>query len=277
MISARWRMVTAVPVPTLRWRSSSYEVRANTTASARSSTWQELAVRCTRPPDRYLWRSRSLCVVDFAEECRKYVGCRGFVVVVGAVQVGRHENGAAHSVLAPVRFGEFHRRDLRDGVAFMVRFGGTGEECRFRHRLWDSGRVGGRGAEHDRALDVADARRLDHIRGNQQIRRGGTSAGVARCAPSPPTLAAASTTTSGRTSATNRSVSSWRERSTVSRSTVISTPIGSRSRRRTTAEPTIPRWPATHTRLLVRSYRKPLTNQAPQSARGPRDCRSPGR
>src|SRR5271167_3172346 len=63
----------------------------------------------------------------------------------------------------------------------------------------------------------------------------------------PPTRAAASSTASGRCSSNQSSTARWWRRSTASRPTV-SIRHSSRARRRTSAEPTMPRWPATNMR-----------------------------
>src|ERR1700677_2976657 len=68
----------------------------------------------------------------------------------------------------------------------------------------------------------------------------------------PPTSPAATTTTSGFLSLSQRSVSACRVRSSVPRS-AHTTSHGSRANRRTSAEPTIPRWPATKIRRPLRS------------------------
>src|SRR6266496_3679180 len=67
----------------------------------------------------------------------------------------------------------------------------------------------------------------------------------------PPTLAAATKTASGRWRSIHASTSAWRRRSSASRPAVRMTQ-SSRWRRRTMAEPTKPRWPATKTRWPVR-------------------------
>src|SRR5579872_2773925 len=64
----------------------------------------------------------------------------------------------------------------------------------------------------------------------------------------PPTRAAAMNTASGRASAIQAWVASCRRRSSRSLS-VVRTSQASRARRLTSAEPTMPRWPATQTRL----------------------------
>src|SRR3954465_15771302 len=68
----------------------------------------------------------------------------------------------------------------------------------------------------------------------------------------PPTLAAARNTTCGRFAANHRFTADWSRRSSSARPAVISlTPSG--ASRRTSALPTIPRWPATNTVLPFRS------------------------
>src|SRR5918996_4311718 len=79
------------------------------------------------------------------------------------------------------------------------------------------------------------------------------SACRSRFALIPPTRAAATMATSGRVRWAKASVGSWRRRSSSEEAAVIRFPIDSRWSRRTTAEPTMPRWPATHTRLPERS------------------------
>src|SRR5512145_526187 len=64
----------------------------------------------------------------------------------------------------------------------------------------------------------------------------------------PPTRAAARNNASGLAEASHSAVSFWRTKSTVSRPAAMSSaPV--RSNRRTIADPTMPRWPATQTRL----------------------------
>src|SRR5262245_34125949 len=74
------------------------------------------------------------------------------------------------------------------------------------------------------------------------------SAGRELLAWMPPTSAAAITAASGFCAATQSSTSFWRVRSRVRRSAVRISQSIWRSRR-TMAEPTMPRWPATQTRL----------------------------
>src|SRR5262245_45261395 len=71
----------------------------------------------------------------------------------------------------------------------------------------------------------------------------------------PPTRAAARKMPSGLFAAIHSSVSFWRVRSTVLRSAVRTSHF-SDARRRTIAEPTMPRWPATQMRLPARSNRR---------------------
>src|SRR5580700_8606709 len=68
----------------------------------------------------------------------------------------------------------------------------------------------------------------------------------------PPTRAAATTTTSGRLSRSHASVSAWRAKSSLARPAVRSSQRSEPSRR-SNAEPTMPRWPATKTRRPARS------------------------
>src|SRR4051794_26990559 len=82
----------------------------------------------------------------------------------------------------------------------------------------------------------------------------------------PPTLAAARNTACGRFLANQPNTAAWSRRSTSLRSAVSnSTP--SRSSRRTSADPTIPRWPATKTVL-------PFSSNGVLAIGGllPRDC-----
>src|SRR4051812_45180543 len=64
----------------------------------------------------------------------------------------------------------------------------------------------------------------------------------------PPIFAAARNTTCGRLAANHWFTAAWSRRSTSPRDTVCSS-TSSRERRRTSAEPTMPRWPATKTVL----------------------------
>src|SRR5271169_2760856 len=66
----------------------------------------------------------------------------------------------------------------------------------------------------------------------------------------PPTRAAASSTASGRCSSNQRSTAAWSRRSTTSRPTVR-TRHSSWDSRRISAEPTMPRWPATNMRRAL--------------------------
>src|SRR3984893_1500636 len=68
----------------------------------------------------------------------------------------------------------------------------------------------------------------------------------------PPTRAAATMTTSGRLSRSQSWVSACRTRSSARRS-AVSTSQRSEASRRTSAAPTMPRWPATKTRLPLSS------------------------
>src|SRR6266702_5928525 len=64
----------------------------------------------------------------------------------------------------------------------------------------------------------------------------------------PPTFAAARNTACGRWAANHRSTAAWSRRSTSLRA-VVSNSTSSTASRRTSAEPTMPRWPATNTVL----------------------------
>src|SRR6266536_2971504 len=64
----------------------------------------------------------------------------------------------------------------------------------------------------------------------------------------PPTLAAAKNTTCGRLAANHLFTAAWSRKSTSLRGTVSGSTF-SRTSRRIRADPTIPRWPATKTRL----------------------------
>src|SRR5438552_16680977 len=68
----------------------------------------------------------------------------------------------------------------------------------------------------------------------------------------PPTLAAARNTACGRFAANHLSTAAWSRRSTSLRDTVSSSTFSSASRR-TSAAPTMPRWPATKTVLPASS------------------------
>src|SRR6202161_2151862 len=78
------------------------------------------------------------------------------------------------------------------------------------------------------------------------------SAENALLAPMPPTFAAATITASGFAERRYAAVSSWRSKSRRSWPTVRTSQSTSASRR-TMAEPTMPRWPATKTRRPRRS------------------------
>src|ERR1035441_4430491 len=78
------------------------------------------------------------------------------------------------------------------------------------------------------------------------------SAGRVEFARMPPTVAAATKTTSSFLSPIHVSTSAWRNRSSSLRAAVTISQL-SRARRRKIAEPAMPRCPATHTRRPVKS------------------------
>src|SRR5262249_21132848 len=82
------------------------------------------------------------------------------------------------------------------------------------------------------------------------------SAGRELLAWIPPTRAAARKIASGFLAAIHASVSTWRVRSTSPRP-AVSTSQSTEARRRTIAAPTMPRWPATQTRLPASGKRLP--------------------
>src|SRR5262249_4595897 len=93
----------------------------------------------------------------------------------------------------------------------------------------------------------------------------------------PPTRAAASSTASGRCSSNQRSTACWSRRSTVSRLAVRIRHFSS-TNRRTSAEPTMPRWPATKMRRppSANMDRRAMLSTAPRRRRTSSGVDKPG-
>src|SRR5665213_303752 len=82
----------------------------------------------------------------------------------------------------------------------------------------------------------------------------------------PPTFAAARNTACGRFLATQPNTAAWSRKSTALRPTVMSS-TSSRASRRTSADPTMPRWPATKTVLPFSSNGVPAIGDLPPGNR----------
>ncbi|MCY1293834.1 hypothetical protein D9M68_575470 [compost metagenome] len=57
------------------------------------------------------------------------------VVIVWAIQIGRHHAAVVAAMLAVIAFAQLDPGDLGDGVGLIGRFEDTGEQCLFFHRL----------------------------------------------------------------------------------------------------------------------------------------------
>ena len=169
-------------------------------------------------------------------------------VVVRPVEVRRHQGDDAHPVLATVHLGHLQPSDLGDRVAFVRRFQRASEQLILRDRLVSGTWIDARRAEHQRPLDPVFARRLQGVRRDHQVV-------VEELSLSGPVCVDAAH--SGRGDDGDIGRESGDE--SVSGGLIAKVDprrrggdqLGDRlvDRRRSIAEPTRPRWPASHTRL----------------------------
>ncbi len=103
----------------------------------------------------------------FAEEGRQDVGILEVVVVVGAVEVGRHHTDEVVAVLVSIGVAEFDTGNFGDGIGLVGGFEGTGQEVVFAERLGCHFGVDAGGAEEHEFFHASEMGRvygvgLDH-------------------------------------------------------------------------------------------------------------------
>ncbi|KAG0921978.1 hypothetical protein G6F31_020095 [Rhizopus arrhizus] len=73
--------------------------------------------------------------MEFADQRRQHMAAVQVVVVMRAVQVGRHGADKARAVLALVGFAQLQARDLGDGVRLVGGFQRAGQQSVLAQRL----------------------------------------------------------------------------------------------------------------------------------------------
>src|SRR5699024_10177402 len=76
-----------------------------------------------------------LRLVEAADQRRQHMAVGGVVVVVGTVQVGRHDADVVGAVLAVEVLAVFQAGDLGQGVGLVGLFQRRGQQAAFRHGL----------------------------------------------------------------------------------------------------------------------------------------------
>ena len=186
--------------------------------------------------------------MEAADQRGDDVAVFGMIIVAAAVEIGRHHVDEVGAVLAAIGLDHLDAGDLGDRIGLVGRLQRPGQHGILAHRLRRQLRIDAGRAEEHQLLDAVDVRGVDHVRRDRQIvveefgaQRvvGDDAADLRRRQKHHLRALGRRTIDRPRPGRADRP----RCASTVSSST------SSRASRRTSAEPTMPRWPATKTVL----------------------------
>ena len=211
---------------------------------------EELAPHRAGAPDVDVRRVGALGLVRLDDQRRHDMALHQVEIVARPVEIGRHDRDEVAAILAAIGLAELDAGDLGDRVPLVGRLERAGQQRLLGDRLRRQTRIDAGGAQQQQLLDAGAPRRLDDVRsGWHQV--------VVEELGRPRVV--------GEDAADPRGGEEHRLRPRVAPSSARparagagrptrAAPSGSRSlraaRRRTSALPTRPRWPATQTRLL---------------------------
>eukprot|EP01136_Pigoraptor_vietnamica_P011332 Opistho-1_new@50086 len=130
---------------------------------------QELAPRRPAAPDHEFAVAPQPGLVRLAQQGRQHMAGRQVVVVVGAVQVGRHRADVLATVLAVVAFAQLDAGDLGDRIGFVRRFERAAQKIVLADRLRAVARIDAARAEEEQSLHAGEVGPVDEIGLDQEV------------------------------------------------------------------------------------------------------------
>ena len=96
---------------------------------------QELAHRCTSTPDHQLFVAALNRFMEAAQQGRDHMAVLRVIVIMGAIQIGRHYAAVITTMLTVIAFTQLDPGDLGNRIGLIGGLQGTGEQGLFAHRL----------------------------------------------------------------------------------------------------------------------------------------------
>ena len=91
------------------------------------------------------------------------VGIFGVKIIVGTVQIRRHGGNSIEAVLGSVSLAHFNTCDLCNGIPFIGRLQGTGQERAFGNGLRSKFRINTGGSEEEDFFDAVAVRGINDV------------------------------------------------------------------------------------------------------------------
>ena len=130
---------------------------------------KKLAQRSAGSPDRYVLRTRNPGFMTFPDQRRNHMRALQFVVVAGAVEVGRHRGKKLRAVFAVVAPAHFHAGQLGHGIGAIGRLQRPGQNAGLADRLRAIARIDARRPQIQQTLDLASPGFVDQVRRDQRV------------------------------------------------------------------------------------------------------------
>ena len=96
---------------------------------------QKLTQRRTRPPAGHRLCAAHFCLMEAPDQRGQHMAVLRMVVVVRAIEIGRHHTDVIGSVLAIQIFAVFQATDLRQCIGLVGLFQAAGQQAALRHGL----------------------------------------------------------------------------------------------------------------------------------------------
>lgn len=141
---------------------------------------EELAEGRAVAPAGYRLGAAHFCLVEAADEGRQHMAVRGVIVVVGAVEIGRHHRYEVGAVLAVEVFAVFEARNFCKGVCFVGLFERGSEQAVLAHGLRGQAGIDARRTKEEELAAAILPGGVDHVhlKHHVDIHEVGRSLGV---------------------------------------------------------------------------------------------------
>lgn len=130
---------------------------------------QEFPERSACAPKRYGRRARRGRFVDLPDKRRQHVTGLEVVIVVRAVEVGRHAADEIRAVLLPISLAKLDPCDLRQGVPFVARLQRAAQQFCLRRRLPRVLGVDTSRTNVEKPFDAIAVGGVDQVRSDRQV------------------------------------------------------------------------------------------------------------
>ena len=122
---------------------------------------EEFSQRRSSSPDDNRRVSALLGLMEFSQQRRKHVTGLGVEIVVGSIEIARHDRNVAPAELALIGLAHLDAGDFRDRIPFVGRLERPGEQAFLGDRLRSKFGVDAGRAEKHQPVDAGHMRAMD--------------------------------------------------------------------------------------------------------------------